>query len=293
MDDSASPAAAPDAVIGPGRVAVVTGGGSGIGRALCERLAREGSAVVVADLDTEAARTVAEALRTTGAEAEAVAVDVAEVASVEALAATTLDRFGRVDLLCNNAGVSTFNLLRDQTLDDWRWVLDVDLWGVVHGLHAFLPILERQGTPAHIVNTSSMGGVMGGVPFIGPYVAAKAAVVGLSETLAAELAAVGSPVGVSVLCPGATVSNVMESERGRPAALGVEHRTEDAEGMRLAIKSLFHGPTGLPAEEVAARTLAAVRERRFWIFTHPSERAVVETRVRGLLDAFPPPDAPG
>ena len=293
MDETTQDAAAPGAVVGPGRVAVVTGGGSGIGEALCERVAAEGSSVVVADLDPDAARAVADALRSRGAQAEPVTVDVADAASVDALAAATLDRFGRVDLLCNNAGVSTFNLLRDQTLDDWRWVLDVDLWGVVHGVHSFLPILERQGTPAHIVNTSSMGGVMGGVPFIGPYVAAKAAVVGLSETLAAELAAAGSPVGVSVLCPGATVSNVMESERGRPTALGVEHRTEEAEAMRLAIKSLFHGPTGLPAEEVAARTLAAVRERRFWIFTHPSERAVVDARVSGLLGAFPPPDEAG
>ena len=276
-------------VIGPGRVAVVTGGASGIGRALCELLVAEGSAVVVADLDLTEATAVAAALQAGGGRAEAVTVDVADPASVDALAAEALRHFGRVDLVCNNAGVSTFNLFRDQTLDDWRWVFDVDLWGVVNGIRTFLPILQQQGGPGHIVNTSSMGGLMGGVPFIAPYAAAKAAVVSLSETLRVELAMTGSPIGVSVLCPGSTVSNVMESERARPADRGVEQRTDDAEGMRLAIKSTFTGPDGLPADAVAARTVAAVRAGEFWIFSHPSERPIVEGRVTEILAAFPPP----
>jgi NAD(P)-dependent dehydrogenase (short-subunit alcohol dehydrogenase family) len=274
-------------VIGPGRVAVVTGGASGIGLALCEALVAEGSAVVVADLDLAAAAAVAERLKAGGGRAQAVAVDVSDPASVDALAAATLQHFGRVDLVCNNAGVSTFNLIQDQTLDDWRWVFDVDLWGVVNGVRSFLPILQQQGGPAHIVNTSSMGGLMGGVPFIAPYAAAKAAVVSLSETLRVEMAMAGSPIGVSVLCPGSTVSNVMESERARPAERGVEQRTDDAEGMRLAIKSTFVGPTGLPAEAVAASTVAAVRAGEFWIFSHPSERPIVEHRVNEILAAFP------
>jgi len=270
---------------GPGSVAVVTGGASGIGLALCEQLAAAGCAVVVADVDVEGARAVAAGLG--GGEALAVGVDVADLGSVQALAEATVGQFGHVDLLFNNAGVSTFNLLRDQTLDDWRWVIDVDLWGVVHGLQTFVPILRAQGTPAHIVNTSSMGGVMGGLPFIGPYAAAKAAVVSLSETLAAELAMYQEPIGVSVLCPGSTLTNIMESERVRPAAFGVEQRTADSEGLRLAIKDSFSGATGLPASTVAERTLQAVRERRFWIFPHASERGIVEARVERMLDAFP------
>jgi NAD(P)-dependent dehydrogenase (short-subunit alcohol dehydrogenase family) len=273
-------------VIGPGRVAVVTGGASGIGRALCDRLAAAGSAVVVADLDGDRAAATAEELAAGGGRAAAVVVDVADAGSVADLAEAALRRFGRVDLVVNNAGVSTFNLLADQTLDDWRWVIGVDLWGVVHGIHAFLPILQDQGTPAHIINTSSMGGVMGGLPFIGPYAAAKAAVVSLSETLHAELAMLGSPIGVSVLCPGSTATRITESERGRPASLGVERRTADAEAMRHAVEDSFTGPIGLSAEVVAERTLAAVRERRFWVFPHASEKATVETRVDGMLAAF-------
>jgi NAD(P)-dependent dehydrogenase (short-subunit alcohol dehydrogenase family) len=291
MSDDAGNQTAADVVIGPGRVAVVTGGASGIGRALCEAFVADGSSVVVADLDAAEAQSVAESLRAGGGRAEAVAVDVSDPASVDDLATETLRRFGRVDVLCNNAGVSTFNLIQDQTLDDWRWVLDVDLWGIVHGVNSFLPILREQGTAAHIVNTSSMGGLMGGVPFIGPYAAAKAAVVSISETLRAELTIYGSPIGVSVLCPSATVSNVMESERGRPASRGVEQRTEDAEGMRLAIRSMFDGPDGLPASAVATRTIAAIRAREFWIITHGGEKPTIENRVGEILAAFPAPQS--
>jgi NAD(P)-dependent dehydrogenase (short-subunit alcohol dehydrogenase family) len=273
-------------VIGAGTVAVVTGGASGIGRALCRQLGVEGSTVVVADLDGAGAVAVADEVEAAGGEAVGVGVDVADATSVAALAEGVVARFGHVELVVNNAGVSTFNLLQDQTLDDWHWVIDVDLWGVVHGVQAFLPVLRAQGTAAHIVNTASMGGVMGGVPFIGPYVAAKQAVVGLSETLAVELAMQGSPIGVSVLCPGSTDTAILESERARPAGRGSEARTADAEGMRLAIEGTFTGPTGQTAELVAERTLRAVRERRFWIFPQPAERPVVEARVAGMLEAF-------
>jgi len=274
-------------VMGPGRVAVVTGAASGIGRALAEAFAEAGSAVVVADLDAAPAEEVAEKIRAGGVDAVAVEVDVTDAASVERLAAATLDRFGRVDVLCNNAGVSTFNLMRDQTLDDWKWVIDVDFWGVVHGLHTFVPIMREQGTPAHIVNTASIAGLLSGVAFIGPYSAAKVAVVSVSETLVQELAIDGTPIGVSVLCPSSVNTNVMESERGRPAALGVEQRTEMAETVRLSIKDSFTGPTGLEPAQVAARVLEAIRNGEFWIVTHPGERPTVEARAKAILDAFP------
>ena len=276
-----------DAVIGAGRVAVVTGAASGIGRALAEAFAGAGSTVVVADVDGHAAEATAVRLRVDGGTALAVTVDVSDSASVAQLATTTLERFGRVDVLCNNAGVSTFNLIQDQTLDDWHWVFNVNLWGVVHGLASFLPILRDQATPSHIVNTASMGGLMSGVPFIGPYAASKTAVVSISETLRQECAAYGLPIGVSVLCPSATDTRVLESERSRPAALGVEHRTPDAEGMRLAIKSLCTGPDGATPAHVAARTLEAIRAGEFWIIPNSGERPIVETRFAEALASFP------
>src|SRR3954453_20421992 len=158
-------------VIGPGKVAVVTGAASGIGRALAETFAREGSAVVIADRDRDHAEAVAAGIREDGGDALAHTVDGSDVGAVERLAATTIDRYGRVDVLCNNAGVSTFNLMRDQTLEEWRWVVDVNLWGVVHGDQTFMPIMRSQGTPAHIVNTASVAGLLSGVAFIGPYAA--------------------------------------------------------------------------------------------------------------------------
>ena len=274
-------------VIGAGRVAVVTGAASGIGCALAEAFVAAGSAVVLADLDRHRAEAVAERLRLDGGAALAVTVDVSDPASVEQLANLTLDRFGRVDVLCNNAGVSTFNLLQDQTLDDWRWVFNVNMWGVVHGLASFLPILRAQSTPSHIVNTASMGGLMSGVSFIGPYAASKTAVVSISETLRQECAAYELPIGVSVLCPSATDTQVMESERGRPVALGTERRTDDAEAMRLAIKSMFTGPDGSTPAHVAARTLEAILEGQFWIIPNGGERPIVEARFTEALASFP------
>ncbi len=277
----------PTDLVGPGRVAVVTGGASGIGRALAERFAREGSAVVVADLDGDGAEHAAAAVRADGGDAEAVTVDVSDAASVDALAARTLERFGHVDVLCNNAGVSTFNLIEDQTLDDWRWVFSVNLWGVVHGLHSFLPVLRSQGTPAHIVNTASVAGILSGVMFIGPYAATKSAVVSISETLRQEFAFAQLPIGVSVLCPSSVDTRVMESERGRPPALGTERRREAAEGFRLAIRESFTGPTGMSPAQVADRVLEAVRSGRFWVITHPGEKPSVEQRVAEMLAEFP------
>jgi NAD(P)-dependent dehydrogenase (short-subunit alcohol dehydrogenase family) len=274
-------------VIGAGRVAVVTGAASGIGRALAEALAARGSSVVVADLDALEAEVVAAGIRASGGDASAVAVDVSDANAVDALAATTLERFGRVDVLCNNAGVSTFNLFRDQTLEDWRWVVGVNFWGVVHGVQAFVPIMRDQGTPAHIVNTASIAGLVSGVAFIGPYCATKVAVVSISETLAQELAIEESPIGVSVLCPSSVDTKVMESERGRPPELGVEQRTEMAESVRLMIRDGFTGPTGLTPAQVATRVLDAIDNGEFWIITHNDLAATVDTRFDAILAGFP------
>jgi NAD(P)-dependent dehydrogenase (short-subunit alcohol dehydrogenase family) len=276
-----------ESVLLPGHVAVVTGAGSGIGEALASAVGAAGARLVLADVETEALERVAAALTADGVEVLAVPTDVSDADAVDRLARAAVERFGRVDVLCNNAGVSTFNLLADQTLVDWRWVLSVNLWGVVHGVQTFVPIMRAQGTPAHIVNTSSIAGLWSGIPFIGPYAVSKVGVVSLSETLNAELRHEQSPIGVSVLCPSSVGTNVMEAERNRPSSLGAEQRTDTAEQVRLMIRDGLFGSDGKPPAVVAAMTLDAIRRDRFWIITHASARATLEARFAAILADVP------
>ena len=274
-------------VLQPGHVAVVTGAGSGIGAALATAFGAAGGKVVLADVEVDALERVRAALAADGVEAIAVPTDVSDADAVAGLARAAVERFGHVDVLCNNAGVSTFNLLADQTMVDWRWVLGVNLWGVVHGVQTFVPIMRAQGTPAHIVNTSSIAGLWSGIPFIGPYAVSKVGVVSLSETLQGELRAEQSPIGVSVLCPSSVGTNVMEAERNRPQSLGAEQRTDVAESVRLMIRDGLFGSDGQTPEQVAATTLDAIRRDRFWIITHASARATLEARFAAILADVP------
>jgi NAD(P)-dependent dehydrogenase (short-subunit alcohol dehydrogenase family) len=266
------------------QVAVITGGASGIGLALARAFAAEGCRLVIADIEETALEKAAALLPP---DTLTVRTDVSKAADVEALANATLERFGRVDILCNNAGISTFNTIENQTLEDWKWVLDVDLWGVIHGVHTFLPIMKKQGTPAHIINTASVAGLLSGVPYIAPYAVAKVGVVSISESLQAELQMSGSPIQVSVLCPSGVNTSVLEAERNRPSESGTETRTPDAEQMRLYIRGGFTGPDGKEPEEIAAMVVDAVKSDRFWIITHNDLRSTIEGRVAGMLDAIP------
>jgi NAD(P)-dependent dehydrogenase (short-subunit alcohol dehydrogenase family) len=269
-------------------VAVVTGGASGIGFALAEAFLAERARVVIADVESEALGDACARLGgDTNDRVHSVVTDVADAASVEELAAATVARFGRVDIVCNNAGVSTFNAIDHLTLSDWQWVLGVDLWGVIHGVHTFLPIMLRQKTPAHIVNTASIAGLVSGIAHLAPYAVAKVGVVSLSETLRTELAASGAPIGVSVLCPSATNTNVMECERNRPARLGNEERTADAEMWREAIRSGFTGPDGKEPAEVAGMVVDAIKHDRFWVVSHGDLRPALEHRFAEILEATP------
>jgi NAD(P)-dependent dehydrogenase (short-subunit alcohol dehydrogenase family) len=268
------------------KVVVVTGGASGIGLALATAVTRRGARVVIADVE-QAALDAAQDGGELPADTLMVRTDVSDAASVSDLRDAVLDRHGRVDVLCNNAGVSTFNMLADQTLDDWSWVLGVNLWGVIHGIAAFLPVLRSQGTGAHIVNTSSVAGLVSGVAFLGPYAVSKVGVVAISETLRQELAITGEPIGVSVVCPSATDTKVMEAERNRPPAIGSERRTQDAENWRLGIKAGFTGPDGLTPAMVAEQIVDAVLTDRFWVITHSDLTSVYETRFTEILANSP------
>jgi NAD(P)-dependent dehydrogenase (short-subunit alcohol dehydrogenase family) len=261
---------------------VVTGGASGIGLALARRFAAEGCRVVIADIEEAA---LDAALPFLPRETLAVRTDVSRIDDVEGLAAATLERFGSVDIVCNNAGVSTFNLLKHQTLEDWRWVLDVNLWGVVHGVQTFVPIMRAQGTPAHVVNTASFAGLMSGIAYLGPYAVSKVGVVSLSETLRAELATEGVPIGVSVLCPGFTNTSVMESERNRPAHLGAEVRTDDAQQFLDFVKGSMTTDEGKEPDDVAVQVIDAVHHDRFWVISHGGVDAMIEPRFAEILDA--------
>ncbi|HXU91844.1 MAG TPA: SDR family NAD(P)-dependent oxidoreductase, partial [Methylomirabilota bacterium] len=198
------------------KTAVITGGASGIGRALTLRFAREGANVVVADVDAPGMEAVAAEARGFGVKAVAVATDVSQLAQVQALALRAFESFGAVHVLCNNAGVAAWGGLESASHRDWQWVLGVNLWGVIHGVRSFVPRMIAQGEPAHVVNTASLAGLSSN-PFLGVYNVTKHAVVTLSETLAQELAIMGTPVRVSVLCPGFVQTQIADSQRNRPA----------------------------------------------------------------------------
>ena len=258
-----------------GKVAVVTGAASGIGHAMVGRFLAEGMRVVMADVEAETLLAAAEGYGGKDAGVLPVPTDVADAAQVESLAERTVEAFGAVHLLCSNAGVSTFGNSWEFEPNDWRWVLDVNLWGVVHGIRSFVPRFIEQGE-GHVVNTSSMAGVSP-FPGLGPYTASKAAVVALSEGLALELEAANAPVGVSVLCPGFVRTRIASSERNRPEALGGRGGgLTDRTSLRLL-------DGGTPPEQVADLVAEAVKAGQFWIFSHPEMLPAVESRMKSML----------
>jgi len=265
-------------------IVAITGAASGIGRALAGQLADRGCRLALADVEADALDTVMRGLSDRGAEVVGVPTDVRDPEAVGGFAAATLEHFGGVDVVVNNAGVATFNLLEDQTLADWRWVVEVNLMGVVHGLDAFLPILLERDR-AHIVNVASVAGVQSGIAYIGPYAATKVAVVSISETLAEEMAAMHPHVSVTVLCPGNTDTAVMSAERNRPTELGAEQRSVDAEAWRTGIQDSFTSPTGRSADDVAAQLIEGVEQDRLFVLTHPDMAPLLDARLVRVRDA--------
>ena len=253
------------------RVAVVTGGGSGIGRALVDLFAREGARLVVADIDEGSANAAAEAVRTQGGTAIAVRTDVSDRAQVQALADRAFSELGAVDVLCNNAGVALWGSLEEATHRDWEWVLGVNLWGVIHGIEAFVPRMIAAGRRGHIVNTASMAGLLA-TRGLGVYNVSKYAVVGLSETLVKDLAPHG--IGVSVLCPLGVATRIRSSERNRPANLRND--------FSRAVPPVELDGSTLAPEAVAEMVLSAILENRLYVITHPEALEPIRRRFQRI-----------
>lgn len=267
-----------------GRVAVITGGGSGIGEALARRFARAGMKIVVADVDRAAAERVQAALELDGHAAIAVQTDVADASSVERLADRAYAAYGSVEVLCNNAGVVPGGRHRpvwEYPVEDWRWAFDVNLMGIVHGMRSFVPRMLARNATAHIVNTASVAGFVSGAgsPVYG---ASKHAVVRITEALYAGLAAAGAPIGVTCLCPGVVATRIYESERSRPVELRPPGGPAgDTPELRSRAADLF--AKALSPEDVADQTFEAVCENRLYQFTTGSFDDAIQGRIEAIL----------
>ena len=267
-----------------GQIAVVTGAASGIGFALAEALCARGLVVVLADVEATALEAAQTSLAARGFVVHAHVCDVADAAAVDDMAQAVMARFERVDLLVNNAGVGgRLGPLWDSQPGDWTWTFGVNVFGVANGLRSFLPAMLRRGS-GHVVNVSSLAGLTA-PPFLGPYVASKHAVVGLSESLAAELALIGSAIRVSVVCPGHVQSRIAESERNRPAAFAAASRTppETLARIRAGFDQALGEP--MPSRVLADRVLAGIEADDFLILTHPDLNGQVHARLAAVARA--------
>lgn len=269
------------------KVAVITGAASGIGRAVAERCVQERMRVVLADVEEDALARAEATMSDTGATVLAIPTDVSAASDVEALAQKTLEAFGAVHLVHNNAGVLVGGRIWENTVADWEWVMGVNMWGVIHGIRVFVPLMLEQNTEGHIVNTASVAGLASG-PGLGIYKVTKHGVVTLSETLHHELVQIGAKIGVSVLCPGFIRTQLMDSDRNRPASLGavaqqgaeIVSGTLSSQQFRQAVEE------GMPPNQVAEHVFDAIAEERLYILTHPHSKDRVRARVEAILEEF-------
>ena len=271
-----------------GRTAVITGAGSGLGFALARALAKEKARLVLADINAADLEAVERELCASGASVTSCVCDVSWAGSLDALAGEARERFGPVHLLFNNAGVSVSGPLWESTEADWKWMLGVNVLGVVNGVRSFVPMMLAHGEPAHIVNTASVAGLIS-PPGFSAYAVTKHAVVALSEVLYHDLRRQDANVGVSVLCPAYFPTRISDSARNRPASLRnpapaeAPPEDEDAAKVRHAVQ---HGR--LSADDIARIALDGIRDGRFYILTHPNIKPSIEWRMRDILDDRPP-----
>ena len=270
-----------------GKVAAVTGAAGGLGRSMALAFAAEGMDVALADVDEKGLSSTKKEVEEKSVRALAMRVDVSKGAEVDGFAAKILEDFGAVHLVCNNAGESTLGAAWENTVADWQWILGVNLWGVIHGVRAFAPRLIAQDE-GHIVNTASVSGLIA-PPGSSAYNVTKHAVVALSETLHHDLRERGCAVGVSVLCPAYVPTGIVDSERSRPKELPASQKTrETLDREAMLRKAVTSGKVS--ADEVARAVVAAVKDERFYILTHPRIKGAIQARMEDILEGRPPRD---
>ena len=263
------------------KVAVITGGASGFGHAVATRAAREGMKLVLADIEQPRLDRVVAEFAAQGIQVIGVRTDVAKAADVEALAARTLERFGAVHFLFNNAGVAISGTVWESTVADWEWVIGVNLWGVIHGVRVFTPIMLKQGAEGHIVNTASVAGLLS-PPSMSVYCVSKHAVVTLSECLFQDLAECNAQIKCSVLCPAFVPTGIADSERNRPAELPAHEKSEADLKREAAVRHAVESGR-ISAAQVADMVFDAVMEERFYILTHKNIKASIAQRLEDLI----------
>jgi NAD(P)-dependent dehydrogenase (short-subunit alcohol dehydrogenase family) len=264
-----------------GKGAVVTGGASGIGFATARLLGENGSRVVLADVEQTALSAAVDELRGRGIEAHGVVCDVRDRTAVEALARQSFELLGTVDLVFNNAGVAIGGPVVEMSHDDWRWVMDVNLWGPIHGVEAFVPRMIDQGTGGHLLFTSSFAGLVPNVG-LGPYCVTKYGVVALAEVLARELR--GNEIGVSVVCPMRASTNIGASERNRPEEYGgpdASPRVQDQDEANTQLAGRV-----IPVDEVARKIYDAILANRLYVLTHEESREPIRRRFERIDRSF-------
>lgn len=263
-----------------GKIAVITGAASGIGRALAAKAGEEGMGLVIADIDPQALQQLANQLSDTGVEVLCQVSDVSNYDSVQALADAAYKRFGRVDILFNNAGVLLSGFCWERSLQDWQRIIGVNFWGVLHGIKAFVPRMIEQSGDGHIVNTSSLAGLLAS-PLMGPYTVGKQAVVALAETLHYELAMINSSLKVSVVCPGPVATDIAHSDT---SAGGGASLPEDSAQKNLQDFLSAGIAAGMSAQQCADIVFQGIRRQQFWIFTHEDFKDSYRDRVDSVFN---------
>jgi len=272
------------------KVAVITGAASGIGRGIANRAVKEGMKVVLADIEEKALIQAEKELKSSGATLLSVLIDVSKAEDVEKLAQKTIDTFGEVHLLCNNAGIGPYGVTWECSLSDWKWIMDVNLWGVIHGIRTFIPIMLKQDTECHIVNTASLSGLMANEIGQGMYIVTKYGVVGLTEIISKELSLLKSKIKVHALCPGMVKTRIIDCERNRPAEL-CNDITEQIEHPELEqIWEAMYGlaEAGESPDKVGDIVFEAIKENIFYILTDTKlyYRRMIQTRNEEIMEAY-------